>query len=62
MSYILTAEYGQCIERFFAAEESMIRAEVAGDWQEYAAAAQERKEWADLSKRCPKFVQEDDRA
>lgn len=57
MSYVLTAEYGQVIEGFFLAEESMQRASVAGDWIEYAAAAQERKEWADLAKRCPKFVE-----
>ena len=58
MSYTLSAEYGQCIEGFFAAEEAMIRAEVAGDWSEYALAARERKDWAELAKRTPKFVQE----
>lgn len=57
MSYILTAEYGQCIEGFNAAELAMKRAEVAGDWAEYAAAAQERKDWRELSLRCPKFVE-----
>lgn len=62
MSYVLTAEYGQCIEGFFAAEDAMIRAEVAGDWREFAAAAQERKDWCELAKRTPKFVQDEGRA
>ena len=57
MSYTLTAEYGQCIEGFYAAEEAMQRASVSGDWVEYAAAAQERNDWAELAKRVPKFVE-----
>lgn len=62
MSYVLTAQYGQVIEGFHAAGEAMLRAKVARDWEGFALAAQEREEWVDLAKRCPKFVQEDDRA
>ncbi len=62
MRYVLTAEYGQVIEGFHAAGEAMLRAKVARDWEEFALAAQEREEWAELAARCPKFVQDDDRS
>ena len=56
--YVISRQYGRCIEGMQAAEDALLQARRKRDYAEAAACMKERDEWLDLANATPRFVHE----
>jgi hypothetical protein len=56
-SYVITAQYGRCIEGIQDAEERAKAAHARRDYAEFAACIKERDDWCDLARVTPQFLE-----
>ena len=57
-AFVLSRQYGRCIEGMQRAEEALLQARRNRDYAEAAACMKECDEWLELAKVTPRFVHE----